>query len=630
MHTPHPPRPPYPPGGTPGESDESLAAELRDRPEDGAAHPVALLMARHWQPAYDYSVICLASSANVASMVTAASFQRTVDRLTRGESGVAVRPRLLVAVRDTVREWAAADRITGVLPDLRKPAGGRGMRAAKSMTAESRKLAERAFHALQPLAQSLLWHTEVEAEDISVPTGLSGMDTDTSSAALEQAREQFREGCVRAHRELAPTRECAFHNRLLDVPIRRGGALLPDVQQHLLECRYCRFAAEQLSHFDGGLGVLLAEAVLGWGARRYLDSRPGRAQQGMRPRGGGPLAGRRQDGGGGLPGNSGRHRLLSQIPAPRGVPQPAQRHAKALITGAGVVSATVLATVLATTLWSDDEPGADPTASTGASNARTLSPEPGSEAPPAASPPPGSAGHPTGAEQTRLRNLAADLCLDIRGGEAKAGAETELAVCSSAWTQQWSYGGDGLLRSVADPELCLDSRADDGFVVLEPCAAEDAARGDDVRYDLTARGELQPRWSDRLAVAPDLPDPGSEIVVKVRDGSGAQQWRTDSESAGPDSLSISGRTSPSPQAASGAPSAGDSPPEPPHGQLPGEQPPGEQPPGAQPTGVPVDPEATSSEPYREPRSVTVGDNASPEPVLPLLTQLDAVIRGIGL
>jgi hypothetical protein len=265
---PHPPRPSYPPGGAPGESDESLAAQLRGRPESEAAHPVAPLMARHWQPVYDYAVICLASSANVASMVAATSFHHVLDRLTRGGSAAALRPQLLVAVRDTVKKWSAEDRISGVLPDLRKPAGGRGLRVAKSMTAENRKLAERSFHALPPLAQCLLWHTEVEAEPISVPAGLSGMDTDIASAALEQAREQFREGCVRAHRELAPTKECGFHNRLLDVPIRRGGALLPDVQQHLTECRYCRFAAEQLSHFEGGLGGLLAEAVLGWGGRR--------------------------------------------------------------------------------------------------------------------------------------------------------------------------------------------------------------------------------------------------------------------------------------------------------------------------------------------------------------------------
>ncbi|CAM5338495.1 hypothetical protein SALBM311S_08115 [Streptomyces alboniger] len=117
----------------------------------------------------------------------------------------------------------------------------------------------------------------MEAEPISVPAALLGVDATTVTTALEQAREEFRTGCVRAHRELAPTRECRFYNRLLDVPIRRGGGLLPDVQRHLAACRYCRHAAEQLSHFDGGLEVLLAETVLGWGARRYLDSRPGRA-----------------------------------------------------------------------------------------------------------------------------------------------------------------------------------------------------------------------------------------------------------------------------------------------------------------------------------------------------------------
>lgn len=171
------------------------------------------------------------------------------------------------------------------------------------MTPENRKLAERSFLALPGLARCLLWHTEVEAEPIAVPAGLLGMDTDAASAALEQARDKFREGCVHAHRELAPTKDCRFYNRLLDVPIRRGGALLPDVQQHLDECRYCRFAAEQLSHFEGGLGVLLAESVLGWGARRYLDTRRGNDRQGPRAQGGARHGG-------------GRRRLLSRIPSP--------------------------------------------------------------------------------------------------------------------------------------------------------------------------------------------------------------------------------------------------------------------------------------------------------------------------
>ncbi|NGO06783.1 ricin-type beta-trefoil lectin domain protein [Streptomyces sp. HC44] len=532
MHTPHPPRPTYAPGpgAASGVSDESLAALLRAQPEGELTHSIALLMARHWQPAHDYAVICLATSTDVSSMVTAAAFQQVLDRLRRAGSAAALRPQLLVTVRDTVTTWSAADHISGVLPELRKPAGGRGMRATKSMTPENRKLAERSFQALPGLAQCVLWHTEVEAEHISVPAGLLGMDVGIASAALDQAREQFREGCVRAHRELAPNKDCRYYNRLLDVPIRRGGALLPDVQQHLLECRFCRYAAEQLSHFEGGqsgLGVLLAESVLGWGARRYLDSRPGRGQSVARS---GRSGGRRQGGG------RHRQRLLPQFPTgSRRSPQ-GRMNSKALLTGAGVVSGALLATVLITTLWSQDDGAGDPSASGTTGPGQSASPGP--QAPPAGStsPPPGVATPPV---QTRLRNLAADLCLDIKDGKAKSGAAGKLAVCSSVQTQQWSYEEDGLLRSVANPDLCLDSHVDAGVVVLGGCADADSKRGDDVRYDLTVRGELLPRWREGLAVTPASKDPNADVVVKVRDRSDEQRWRTDATStASPESLSI--------------------------------------------------------------------------------------------
>jgi hypothetical protein len=235
--------------------------------------------------------------------------------------------------------------------------------------------------------------------------------------------------------------------------------------------------------------------------------------------------------------------------------------------------------------------------------------------------PPTSAGLPTTTEQTRLRNLAADLCLDIRGGAAKAGAETRLAVCSSAWTQQWSYEGDGLLRSLANPGLCLDSHADNGVVFLGRCVAKGAARGDDERYDLTVRGELLPRWNDGLAVAPASTDPDADIVAKVRDGSDVQRWRTDAASAGPESLSIAGTTSPSTQPAGDPPSADSTPGTP------------KEPQGEQPTGMPAEPDATPSETYQEPRAVAVGDDdgdASPAPALPLPLRLPDITTGVGL
>jgi hypothetical protein len=599
VRTPHPPLPDRPPGGYFGESDEDLAAVLRDGEEADTTRPVALLTARHWRPAYDYAVICLATSSQVASMVTEASFRHVLDGLGEGEQALALRPRLLVTVRDTVRTWAADDRMSEALPALKKPAGGRGMRAAKSMTAENRKLAEHAFLGLPGVARCLLWHTEVEAESLSVPAGLLGMEEPIAVAAWEQAREQFRQACLRAHLEFAPTRECGFHNRLLDAPIRRGGALLPDVQEHLSECSYCRYAAAQLSHFEGGLGLLIAESVLGWGARRYYDSRRARGRQGLRPRSVSRFRGRRQRGAessgkdGRLPddgrpagaertgkdtrsGDDARRAESGEIPASRGraesgeIPavrgragtggrregegraegganpagggrrrpqplfaskgrraaRPAEVSQQALVTGAGL-SAALLATVLAVSLWPNEEGGTDSAAAIGASSSRTLSPAQGSQVPPVMSTPSTEAEVASKGERTRLRNVDADLCLGLRDARAVEGAEATLDVCSSAWTQQWVYERDGLLRSVASTGLCLDARADDGVLLLGRCAGEDEKRREDMRYDLTDEGELLSRGRDGLAVAPASTDPGADIVVKVRDYSDIQRWRTE-------------------------------------------------------------------------------------------------------
>ena len=103
------------------------------------------------------------------------------------------------------------------------------------------------------------------------------------------------------------------------------------------------------------------------------------------------------------------------------------------------------------------------------------------------------------------------------------------------------------MRSVANPELCLDSQVDAGVVVLGTCADEHSKRGDDVRYDLTVQGELLPRWGEGLAVAPIGADAEADIVVKVRDHSGRQRWLTDGVIASPESLSVSGSEAPTPE-----------------------------------------------------------------------------------
>ncbi|MFL5996883.1 MAG: ricin-type beta-trefoil lectin domain protein [Streptomyces sp.] len=464
-------------------------------------HAVALLMARHWQATYEYSVICLASWSGSASMAAAAAFHRVLGRAGDG----ALRPQLLVAVREFVKEWAADDEISAVLPELRKTIGGRGLRAARSATPERRQLAERAFRALPGASQCLLWHSEVEAEPISVPAGLLGVDAGRAAAALDQAREQFRTGCVRAHRELAPTSECRFYNRLLDVPIRRGGGLLPDVLRHLTDCRYCRHAAEQLSHFEGGLEVLLAETVLGWGAHRYLDSRPGRSAD--RPAPAPPGAARAKPGG--------RHR-----PVPTGLLAQPRKSARAVLVGAGLTSLVLLATVLVARGWSDDGGGPAPGATWAAVSGNTVRPSPSTVSQDAGSPSTASMGNPVEVGHGRLRNADADLCLDTRDAHharTAAGTKAVLAKCSSAGSQQWSYQEDGLLRSAADPTLCLDSDTEKRSVVIADCLTH----AGEVRYDLTVRGEVLLRRGKGLLVAPGK---GKTVVVTERNGSRGQRW----------------------------------------------------------------------------------------------------------
>ncbi|QNP73983.1 ricin-type beta-trefoil lectin domain protein [Streptomyces roseirectus] len=536
MQSPNPPRPPYPPrpGWHPGDSDRHLAAQFT-APGGDASRAVALLLARHWRAAHDYAEICLAARGESAQLVAAAAFHRVLGRLAGGRSGGALRPQLLVAVRDIVREWAGADAVPDALPELGKTIGGRGLRVARTGTPERRRLAERAFRTLPAASQCLLWHAEAEAEPISIPAGLLGVDELTATAGLREARTQFRAGCVRAHRELAPSDECRFYNRLLDVPLRRGGTLLPDVRDHLAACRHCRHAAEQLSFFDDALDILLVETVLGWGGRRYLESRPGRGGAHR------PVAG---------PVPGGRHRSARIVDL-------AGRRAKAALIGAGVTSLVVLASVLvgqgltggdgvpaSRATWGAPVGGPDfPAESDGSRPSVSAS---------GAASPASVEQQPAGVAHGRLFAPSVGLCLDSEGGHAVEGARAVLAGCSGAASQQWSYQADGLLRSVATPTLCLAADADghQGSAVLAGCVVHSG----EVFFDLTVRGELLLRRGGGLVVAPGESREGMGVVVTERDGSAGQRWVFDSSSAGSDagsgagagSGSVGGRVVPGP------------------------------------------------------------------------------------
>ncbi|MET7913793.1 ricin-type beta-trefoil lectin domain protein [Streptomyces avermitilis] len=260
-------------------TDEQLAAELKKFAGKRTVHyPVSELLARHWEEAFSYARLCT-DGAHPAGMLTTAAFTRLFEEAARqGGPTAAWRPQLLVAIRRIAAEWDSDHRRPLLHPELRSGPGATGRAAARLLPPENRRLVSRAFQRLAEPVRCLLWHTQVEGEGIDVPAALLGLDVDGATVKLERAREQLREGCLDVHREFAAGDECRRYARLLDVSLRRGDdALDPDLSDHMAGCAHCRCAAEQLNRFYDRLPLLLAEGVLGWGAREYLDARGERA-----------------------------------------------------------------------------------------------------------------------------------------------------------------------------------------------------------------------------------------------------------------------------------------------------------------------------------------------------------------
>ncbi|MFJ6836781.1 ricin-type beta-trefoil lectin domain protein [Streptomyces sp. NPDC091209] len=268
-------------------SDERLAAELKSQGGAPANHPVGELLDRHWEAVFSYARLCT-DGVRPAGMLTTASFTRLFgDSLHQGGPSAAWRPQLLVTVRRIAAEWLTDPRRelldAGLLAEAEREdrENQENRAAARLLPPEGRRLISRAFQRLPEPARCLLWHGEVEAEQLDVPAALLGIFPEDAVTELERARERLRLGCLEIHHELAPGDECRRYHRMLDVSFRRGGADLdPDLRRHMDECGHCRYAADQLSQFNGDLAVPLAEAVLGWGARAYVASRQARAEAG--------------------------------------------------------------------------------------------------------------------------------------------------------------------------------------------------------------------------------------------------------------------------------------------------------------------------------------------------------------
>ncbi|WP_071659407.1 RICIN domain-containing protein [Streptomyces humi] len=497
-------------------TDEQLSAELKQWTGTAPAlHPVGELLDRHWEAAFAYARLCTDGTRG-AGMLTTAAFTRLFGESLRQTGPTAAwRPQLLVTVRRIAAEWDNDGRGELLHPELRAGTGERA--AARLLPPANRRLLSRAFQRLTQSSRAVLWHIEVESEPLSTPAALLGLDEQDARVELRRSRERLREECLQVHRELAHEDECQRYVRMIDVTFRRGGSDIDrDLQQHLNGCRHCRFTADQLHQFNGGLGLALAEAVLGWGARGYLESRAGLTEVPAEPA---PVpAGGFTGGEAFAPAGPGKD-LVVHPAASRRAEQRAARRARRrnLTVAVGTVSGlVVLPLVLWAVLGTGDDSGtaaAKPSAKPGAGSATSGPSWIGSNR------------TTQGTLRGRLHNIASGLCIGVVGKEAVKGAETELAECSSAAGQQWTYDADGLLRNGADPGLCLDSHL--GYSVrLSPCSATGTG-GRSIRYDFTLQGALVPRWDQDLALAPAATDGGGSLVVKTRADVSAQRWVMD-------------------------------------------------------------------------------------------------------
>ncbi|MER5547756.1 RICIN domain-containing protein [Streptomyces sp. NPDC002589] len=490
-----------------GQSDERLSAELKKwTGGTPALHPVGELLDRHWEAAFAYARLCT-DGTRAAGMLTTAAFTRLFGESLRQNGPTAAwRPEVLVAVRRIAAEWDTDGRRELLHPELRSGVGGERV-AARLLPPPGRRQLSRAFQRVPQTSRAVLWHTEVEAEPLALPAALLGLDEEDTRVELRRARQRLREECLQVHRELAPDTECRRYLRMLDVTFRRGATDIdPDLRRHLGGCAHCARTADQLTAFNKGLGLALAEAVLGWAAHAYVESRATRTEQPPEQDAPRPTAGPLPD------------EAFQAVETPRRAARARRARRRHLALAVGTVGGLVVVPLV---LWA--MPGSGDGAAPARGRASSPAPGKGTASPGASWAGASPAGQ--GAVHGRLRDLASGLCIDVVGKRAVKDAETELAACSATPSQQWTYETDGLLRNSAAPGLCLDSHL--GYSVrLTPCSATgETARN--IRYDFTLQGTLIPRWNQELALTPAATDGSGALVLKNRAPGAAQRWSVD-------------------------------------------------------------------------------------------------------
>ncbi|MDQ0789924.1 cellulose-binding domain-containing protein [Streptomyces sp. B3I8] len=248
-----------------------------------------------WDAVLSYADLCTSGSAAGAELA-AEAFTRGIHEARAAEStarGAERRfprlpriPLLLTAVRTTAAEWEARGLGHRLDPGLRRWLTADGGAGAARYTGPPlrRPLALRALRDMREPDAALLWLAEAESLPLPLVARRLGLDPSAAAAELDRVRALFRGRCHRNHLDAPLDAECrAYAGLLVAVTRAPGGTDTPeDLSRHLAGCGECAGAAACLRASGGGLPVVLADGVIGWGGRVYLERRRRAAAAGLR------------------------------------------------------------------------------------------------------------------------------------------------------------------------------------------------------------------------------------------------------------------------------------------------------------------------------------------------------------
>ena len=136
-----------------------------------------------------------------------------------------------------------------------------------------------AFLTLPERWQTVLWHTEIEGATPAEVAPIVGLSAHATAALASRAREGLRQAFLQQHLKAEAPAGCRFTVEHLGSHVRdavsdRDRA---KVDEHLDGCGRCRRLRTELADVNGALRSIVAPALLGVGAHRYLAGSGGGA-----------------------------------------------------------------------------------------------------------------------------------------------------------------------------------------------------------------------------------------------------------------------------------------------------------------------------------------------------------------